>query len=71
MLETSNGRYRRACAANATHGIQRTYALDFEEDIDGPTASPAIGASPDFARSKNFRRPYLQQAVSRIGAAFL
>ena len=34
------------------------------------TASAAIGASPAFARSKNFLRPWLQQAPSRIGAGF-
>jgi hypothetical protein len=27
------------------------------------TASLAIGASPDFAKSKNFLRPWLQQAA--------
>lgn len=32
------------------------------------TALAAIGASPVFARLKNFRLPWLQHAASRIGA---
>jgi hypothetical protein len=58
VLETPNGRDRRVGAADATHGIQLTHTLDFEEDVDGPTASLAFDASTDFARSKNFRQPW-------------
>ena len=44
--------------------------LDLEQDVDAPHGLAGIGASPDFARSKNFLRPWLQQAASRIGAGF-